>query len=118
MDGVGEHVAGVAGDDEVSRDPAMVSAPLVSTLGHAVARQRLRAMLLGEADEPVRVDRFALRRELGQGGMGTVWLAHDAQLDREVALKFLRRSADGEEAEPRSALVSRGRLVRADDRLA
>ncbi|MEM7158528.1 MAG: serine/threonine-protein kinase [Myxococcota bacterium] len=75
--------------------------PMVSTLGHAVARQRLRAALLGETMPAVRVDRFALQRELGRGGMGTVWLARDEQLDRQVALKFLRRTSSGDEGEQR-----------------
>ena len=35
-------------------------------------------------------DRYRIERELGQGGMATVYLAHDLRHDRQVAIKVLR----------------------------
>jgi Tol biopolymer transport system component len=35
-------------------------------------------------------DHYVIERELGQGGMATVYLAHDVKHDRSVALKVLR----------------------------
>jgi serine/threonine-protein kinase len=35
-------------------------------------------------------DRYAIERELGAGGMATVYLAHDVKHDRKVAVKVLK----------------------------
>ncbi|MEZ4358539.1 MAG: SUMF1/EgtB/PvdO family nonheme iron enzyme [Kofleriaceae bacterium] len=42
------------------------------------------------------VEEFHLVRVLGRGGMGTVYLAHDAILDRQVALKLVSIGLSGE----------------------
>ena len=39
---------------------------------------------------PVRVGRYEVKRILGRGGFGTVYLAHDPQLERPVAIKMPR----------------------------
>jgi eukaryotic-like serine/threonine-protein kinase len=35
-------------------------------------------------------DRYRIERELGAGGMATVYLAHDLKHDRPVAIKVLK----------------------------
>ncbi|OYT99728.1 MAG: serine/threonine protein kinase [Burkholderiales bacterium PBB1] len=44
---------------------------------------------------PQRLSRFELRRMLGQGAQASVWLAFDPHLEREVAVKILRRNGLG-----------------------
>jgi predicted Ser/Thr protein kinase len=56
----------------------------------------------GAAPSPGWLGRYRIVRELGRGAMGTVYLAHDSQLDRLVALKVPRFSdADGPEVRQR-----------------
>src|SRR3954447_2629505 len=52
----------------------------------------IRAMTgsLTTADlQPSLAGRYAIERELGHGGMATVFLAHDLKHDRDVAIKVL-----------------------------
>jgi eukaryotic-like serine/threonine-protein kinase len=47
-----------------------------------------------EAADPLigrRIDHFEIRHLLGEGGMGSVYLAHDLSRERPVAIKVLRR---------------------------
>ncbi len=46
--------------------------------------------------------RYAIERELGEGGMATVYLADDLKHERKVALKVLK---------PELAAVRKGRLL-------
>lgn len=56
---------------------------------------------------PDRIGRFRIRSLLGQGGMGTLFLAWDPDLEREVAIKVLNR----DEEELRKRFLREARAV-------
>ena len=58
----------------------------------------------------VRAGRFEIERLLGQGGMGSVFLAHDPELDRRVAIKVLKGDDPGAAARLQREAVALAKL--------
>ncbi|MEU8306826.1 hypothetical protein AB0C84_25040 [Actinomadura sp. NPDC048955] len=69
------------------------------------------------ADEQVLAGRYRLVSLLGRGGMGAVWRARDAHLDREVAVKELRLPEHLDDAGRRTWIARLEREARAAARL-
>ena len=58
-----------------------------------------------------KVGRFVVVAELGSGGMGIVYAAHDRELDRQVALKVMRGTGDVEADEDRIRMLREGQAM-------
>ena len=67
------------------------------------------------AGVPIELDEYQLLRPLGQGAMGTVYLAHDTVLDRQVAIKWIAMIEPSAEVRSRFLLEARA-IARADRR--
>ncbi len=62
----------------------------VRGIEYARVKSLVRGTLFGRGSTPLRLGRFTVLEQLGQGGMSIVYAAYDDELDRKVALKLLR----------------------------
>src|SRR5205814_3585094 len=60
---------------------------------------------------PAAFGRYQVRRALGAGGFGAVYLGHDTQLDRPVAIKVLRAGSGLPQAAGEQAVQEARRLA-------
>ena len=108
-----------AGDAELRAEVESLLAserPAESFLGSNAAEDA--GTLLDESASGTLVGRgfagYAIEKQIGSGGMGEVYLAHDARLGRRVALKLLRPGLVGD-SEQRARFLREARLASALD---
>ncbi len=88
----------------VQSAPAVQSVPVVQSAAAVQSAQSARsspAAMVDLEEIPERIGRYAILRKLGRGGFGVVYLAHDPELDRHVAIKAPRADKFASDAEVR-----------------
>ncbi len=76
---------------EVDQGATMINNPAQTMGGQRPAQAKSQKPQAGKKKKAVRLGDFLLVKKLGQGGMGTVYLAKQVSLDRKVALKTLSK---------------------------
>lgn len=93
---------------QVARMPESFTATWLASGG--LERPRLATDALHDPALPPECPRYRTLRALGRGGCGSVWLVHDAVLDREVALKVLSAEL-GESPDLRARFLYEARIT-------
>ncbi|MBK8241179.1 MAG: serine/threonine protein kinase [Deltaproteobacteria bacterium] len=71
----------------------------------------VRSRLLDESPPEVRIDRYLVLEKLGAGGMGVVYVALDAELERRIAIKLVRGFDGPRGREAQQRLVREARAM-------
>jgi serine/threonine protein kinase len=97
----------LASDERLGSFPAATPAQVAADLFRSDCQKSMEEGR-PSASPPRALGRYEVSEEIGRGGMGVVYAAHDPELDRRVAIKLMRP----ETSESISASEGRARLMR------